>query len=144
MCWLGEEKYVKKKEKRRTIDGKKRGRMERKMGTSGNGEGRRSRNLRDGRTDKRRTDELCERKRKTETPSRSACTVVAFISRCQMRPHLKTASSLGCKAEGDATGHESLCVLKKKKKKMPLATSYSHLQDVKSCDSTKRHFAVRD
>lgn len=61
-----------------------------------------------------------------------------------MRPHLKTVSSLGCKAESDATGHESLCVLKKKKKKMPLATSYSHLQDVKSCDSTKRHFAVRD
>lgn len=27
---------------------------------------------------------------------------------------------------------------------MPLATSYSHLQDVKSCDSTKRQFAVRD
>lgn len=34
----------------------------------------------------------------------------------------------------------SLCVLKM----MPLAISYSHLQDVKSCDSTKRHFAVRD
>lgn len=86
MGWLGKEKINKRGQEtgRKGKDGKESGgkidkqKKWRKAGTGG--------------TDERASGARGGGGGGTETPSRSACTVVAFISRCQMRPHLRTAS----------------------------------------------------
>lgn len=85
--WAGWGKKKKEKKDRRREE---RGRMQKKMGGGQTKEMEGGRNRTDGRTDERASER--GKKKKNETPSRSACTVVAFISRCQMRPQLRIAS----------------------------------------------------